>query len=212
VAAAPPHRAGPDPPAPTASGDARERILGTAYRLFNAHGLAAVGVDRIVAEADVAKTTLYRHFRSKDDLAVAVLGRHEERWTHDWLEQEATRRATRSEPAILAVFAALDDWYREDSFEGCLFMNTVLETHRRDSAVRSTAIAATEDVYALLQRLAAEAGVRDAETFAHQIQILMRGSIVAAVEGHLEAVEQARAVAQILLEREGERREDGQER
>jgi AcrR family transcriptional regulator len=212
VAAAPPHRAGPDLPAPAPPGDARERILGTAYRLFNAHGLAAVGVDRIVAEAEVAKTTLYRHFRSKDDLAVAVLGRHEQTWTHDWLEQEATRRATSAQPAIIAVFAALDAWYREDSFEGCLFMNTVLETHRRDSTVRTTAVAATEDVYALLERFAADAGVRDAETFAHQIQILMRGSIVAAVEGHFEAVEQARAVAQILLEREGERRQDGHER
>jgi len=52
---------------------ARERILLTAYDLFARNGIRAVGVDRIVAESGVAKTTLYRHFASKDDLVVAAL-------------------------------------------------------------------------------------------------------------------------------------------
>ena len=83
----------PRSPAGVASADARERILATAYELFTRHGLVAVGVDRIVAEAGVAKTTLYRHFGSKDGLAVAVLLRHEELWTRKWLEPEAARLA-----------------------------------------------------------------------------------------------------------------------
>src|ERR1700737_4729271 len=81
-----------------ASIDARERIVRTAYELFRRSGLAAVGVDRIVAEAGVAKTTLYRHFHSKDELIVAVLDRHEDIWTR-WLTQEAARRTTPSTPA-----------------------------------------------------------------------------------------------------------------
>jgi AcrR family transcriptional regulator len=66
----------------------------TAYDLFSSEGITAVGVDRIVAEAGVAKTTLYRQFRSKDDLAVAVLERHMKLWTSELIELEVERRAT----------------------------------------------------------------------------------------------------------------------
>lgn len=181
---------------------AKERIVRTSYELFRRNGFRSVGVDRVVAEAGVAKTTLYRYFPSKDALGVAVVERHQRVWTHDWLEQEADRRATPSEPGIIALFDALDEWYRSTDYEGCLFTNTVVEQHDRASAPRTAAVTAIGNVHALLRRLAEDAGVRDAATFAHQIQILIRGSIVAAVEGHLEAVAQARVIARLLLEHE----------
>jgi AcrR family transcriptional regulator len=182
--------------------EARERILRTAYELFHRDGVTAVGVDRIVAEAGVAKTTLYRHFRSKDDLVVAVLERHEELWTSGWLELEVERRATSPRERILVTFDVLEDWLRDESFEGCLFINSLLEIHKRSNSIRTEAVAAIENVHAVLRRFAAEAGVRDPVAFAHQIQILMRGSIVAAVEGRFDAVEQARSVARRLWEQE----------
>ena len=52
---------------------ARERILQTAFRLFYAHGVRGVGVDTVIAEAGVAKATLYKHFPRKDDLVLAYL-------------------------------------------------------------------------------------------------------------------------------------------
>jgi AcrR family transcriptional regulator len=182
--------------------EARERILRTAYELFHRDGVTAVGVDRIVAEAGVAKTTLYRHFRSKDDLVVAVLERHEELWTSGWLELEVERRATSPRERILVTFDVLEDWLRDESFEGCLFINSLLEIHKRSNSIRTEAVAAIENVHAVLRRFAAEAGVRDPVAFAHQIQILMRGSIVAAVEGRFDAVEQARSVARRLWDQE----------
>ena len=69
---------------------ARERILRTAYELQSRHGLRAVGVDRISEEAGVAKMTLYRHFRSKEELALAVLERREQTWSRGWLERTAS--------------------------------------------------------------------------------------------------------------------------
>ena len=69
---------------------ARERILETAERLFYAEGIRAVGVDRIIAEAGVAKMTLYNHFASKDDLILAALQHREatfmDRFTA-WMEE-----------------------------------------------------------------------------------------------------------------------------
>ena len=81
-------------PAPSA---ARERILDAASAAFYARGLGAVGVDAIVEEAGVAKATLYRHFRTKDDLVVAFLRRRDERW-RAWL-RDAVERLAAGRPA-----------------------------------------------------------------------------------------------------------------
>jgi AcrR family transcriptional regulator len=190
----------PRPPLEAADGDARERILATAYELFTQHGLVAVGVDRIVAEAGVAKTTLYRHFRSKDALAVAVLERHELLWTRRWLEPEAMRLARSPGGGPIAIFDALDEWFGQGDFEGCLFLNALLETRDRSSPVRRAAVAAIENVYDVVQRLLEEAGIANADAVAHQVQIIMRGTIIAAVQGQADAVKQGRVAAQRLLE------------
>jgi len=189
----------PRPPPGAAGGDARERILATAHELFMRHGLVAVGVDRIVDEAGVAKTTLYRHFGSKDGLAVAVLLRHEELWTRKWLEPEAVRLASAPGGSPVAIFDALDEWFGQADYEGCLFINALLETRDHSSPVRQAAVDAIEHVYDVVQRLLEEAGIPDSEALAHQIQIIMRGCIVAAVEGRVDAVEHGRAAAQRLL-------------
>ena len=190
----------PRPPPRAAGDDARERILRTAYELFTRYGLVAVGVDRIVAEAGVAKTTLYRHFRSKDALAVAVLERHEQLWTRKWLEPEALRLASSSEDGPIAIFDALEEWFGQADYEGCLFINALLETRDHSSPARKAAIAAIENVYEVVQRLLRGAGVLDSAAVAHQIQVLMRGSIVAALEGQVDAVKQGRVAAERLLE------------
>jgi AcrR family transcriptional regulator len=190
----------PSPAQPAA--EARERILRTAYELFHRDGVTAVGVDRIVAKAGVAKTTLYRHFRSKDDLVVAVLERHEELWTSGWLELEVERRATSPQERIPVTFDVLDEWLRTEGYEGCLFTNSLLETHGRSEPIRVGSIAALEGVHALMTRFAKDAGVRDPVGFAHQIHILMRGAIVAAVEGQFGAVDQARLLVRRLWEQE----------
>ncbi|MDP9256278.1 MAG: TetR/AcrR family transcriptional regulator [Actinomycetota bacterium] len=190
----------PRPPPEAADGDARERILATAYELFTQHGLAAVGVDRIVAEAGVAKTTLYRHFRSKAALAVAVLERHEQLWTRKWLEPEAVRLASSPGEGPIAIFDALDEWFGQADFEGCLFINSLLETRAHASPVRKAAITAIENVYDVVQRLLEQAGIANSAAVAHQIQLLMRGCIVAAVAGQADAVKQGRVAAQRLLE------------
>ena len=190
----------PRPPPEAADGDARERVLATAYELFTQYGLVAVGVDRIVAEAGVAKTTLYRHFGSKAALAVAVLERHEELWLRKWFEPEAMRLASSPESGPIAIFDALDEWFGQADFEGCLFINCLLETRDHASPVRQAAVTAIDNVYDVVQRLLDEAGIVESEAVAHQIQLLMRGCIVAAVAGQADAVKQGRIAARRLLE------------
>jgi AcrR family transcriptional regulator len=192
---------------PAGMGAPRERLLRTAYELFRQNSLNTVGVDRIVAEAEVAKTTLYRHFASKDDLAVSVLRHHEDVWTKGWLEQAIGRRGTTPGTRLLGLFDAFDEWFRRDDYEGCLFARALLETRDPANPVCAAAATGLENVRVFIRGLAEDAGVHDPQVFALQIQMLLLGAIVVAVSGRLEAAQQAREVARLLLERDGIRTE-----
>jgi AcrR family transcriptional regulator len=192
----------PPRPAPEEPGaDPRERIIRTAYELFTRHGLNAVGVDRIVAEAGVAKTTLYRHFRSKDALSAAVLQRHHELWLRDWLEPETLKRADTPTEQLPAVFDSLSDWFGDKNFQGCLLTNSLLEVHDRSSVVGRASLKAIDGVYALLERLAVEANADEPERLARQIHLLVRGAVIAATEGRADAVVDGRDAARHLVQR-----------
>jgi len=184
------------------SGNARERILGAAYNLFSRHGIRAVGVDTVVAESGVAKMTLYRHFASKDDLVLAFLERREELWTRGWVEAETGRRATTPGERLLAIFDIFDGWFHQDDFEGCSFINVLLEIDDRTNVVHAAAVRYLANIRAFVRGLAEEAGVRDPETFARQWHTLMKGSIVAAGEGDANAARAAKEVAKLLLAHE----------
>src|SRR5438477_6584364 len=106
---------------------ARERIDRTAYELFSRHGIRAVGVDTISARSGVAKMTLYGHYPSKDDLALAFLRRREELWTRSWLQQEVERRAQAPAERLLAVFDVFVKWFRRSDFVCCSFVKVLLE-------------------------------------------------------------------------------------
>jgi AcrR family transcriptional regulator len=178
---------------------ARDRILDTSYELFSRHGVRAVGVDELIAQAGVAKATLYRHFPSKDELVIAFLERREQRWTHEWVEAEARRRATDPEGQLLAIFDAFGEWFRTEDFEACSFINVLLELGPRHPA-GTACVQHLENIRSIVRRLAEEAGLRDPVAFAHSWHILMKGSIVAAAEGDVDAAARAQAMARRLID------------
>src|SRR6266700_299404 len=106
---------------------ARERIDQTAYELFSRHGIRAVGVDTLAARAGVAKMTLYKHYPSKNDLALAFLRRREELWTRTWLQREVERSARTPDRKLLAVFDVFDRWFQRADYEACSFLKVLLE-------------------------------------------------------------------------------------
>jgi AcrR family transcriptional regulator len=181
----------------------RDRILDAAYELFSRAGVRAVGVDTITAEADVAKMTLYRNFASKNDLALAFLAMREERWTRGWVQAEVQRRAATPAGQLLAIFEIFSEWFAREDFEGCAFITSLLEFDDRAEPVRGACVTHLANIRAFLRELAAAAGVEDPERFAGQWHILMKGSIVAAHEGDVDAAMKARELGLLLLVREG---------
>jgi AcrR family transcriptional regulator len=170
--------------------------------LFSRHGVRAVGVDRIVAESGVAKMSLYRHFRSKDELVLTFLQERERRWTNEWLRAEAERRGGTPAERMLAIFDVFGEWFALEDFEGCSFINVLLEFDDREQRVRVATVEHLRKIRGFLRELATEAGAADPEALAHQWHILMKGSIVAAGEGDQLAARRAQEIGQLLLERE----------
>src|SRR3954470_5431537 len=189
----------------TAAGrhSARERILDTAYQLFSRHGTRAVGVDRIIAECGIAKMTLYRNFASKDALILAFLERRDELWTRAWLQAEAVRRGATPAQRLLAIFDTFETWFARGDFEGCSFINVMLEVAEVDNPVRVATVRHLESIRGFVSGLAEEAGIQDPDGFARQWHILMKGSIVSAAEGDLEAASRAKQMGALLLEHHG---------
>jgi AcrR family transcriptional regulator len=150
----------------------------------------------------VAKMTLYRHFHSKDELVIAALERREVSWTIDWLVRETERRGRTPAERLLAIFDAFDEWFRREDYEGCLFVNTLLETHDHTSPVGARAALGMNGVLTFVRGLAEEAGVRDAEALARQWHVLLNGAIVLAYSGQVDAALRSREVGLLLLQRE----------
>jgi AcrR family transcriptional regulator len=178
---------------------ARDRILASAYELFSTRGVRAVGIEEVIERAAVAKATLYRHFHSKDDLVLAFLRKREEVWTHGWVETEARRRGASPEEALLAIFDLFDEWFHRRDFEGCSFINILLETASLEHPVGKASATHLENIRAVLRSLAEEANLRDPASFARSFHILMKGSIVQAGEGDLDAAKRAQEMARDLI-------------
>ena len=149
----------------------------------------------------MAKTSLYRYFRSKDDLVVAVLERHEALWTIGLLRAESARRAPKPEDRLAALVDVFHEWLRDDGYGGCLFINSVLEVHDRSPAIRAASLAAlARGLSSSYAGSARKQRLSETRSLAHQLQVVFRGSIVAAREGNFVAVDEARLLALRLLE------------
>jgi AcrR family transcriptional regulator len=179
--------------------EARQRILETADRLFYQDGIRAVGIDRIIAEAGVAKMSLYKHFSSKDDLILAVL-KYREEGVLEFFRSAMERHGKKAKNPLRAFFAALKEWFEAPGFRGCAFQNAAVE-------LADPAHAGTEFVRGHKQRfgeflrgLVEESVGKTAAKVAPAVALLVEGAIVTAViQGTPDAAYVARDAALKLV-------------
>jgi AcrR family transcriptional regulator len=177
----------------------RERLIGAAYDLFSKNGVNQIGIDTILAKSGCAKASLYTNFGNKVELAIAFLDRRETIWTRSWLESEVRRRAPGPEGRLLAIFDVFDGWFRKKSFEGCSFINVLLES-KPNSPVREAAAIHLAKIRAIVRSFAEEANLREPEKFSQVWHMLMKGSIVSAGEGNRDAAREAKCAARLVLD------------
>ena len=165
---------------PTRKSDARQRLVETAERLFYAEGIHGVGIDRIIAEAGVAKMTLYNHFASKDELILAVLQYREEQF-HETFARSMERSVRKGMPRLEAFFVALKKWFKSPGFRGCSFINASVELADADHPASRFSAEHKQRLNKQLREYAIEAAGESAADAAPAGALLVEGAIVAAV-------------------------------
>lgn len=179
----------------------RDELIGKALKTFYAHGFHATGMDRLVAETGISKTSMYKHFKSKEELILAALQLRDAQF-RDWLFRRMATLGKTPREQLLAMFDALGEWCREPGFRGCFFVKAVAEFQEPDHPVHVQAAAHKALLLQHLRGLATAAGAIAPDGLARQLLILKEGTIVAAqVEGCVEAAAQAKAAATALLDR-----------
>lgn len=181
----------------------REHLIDIAAALFNRLGYHAAGVDQVIAEAGIAKTTLYRHFKSKEDLIVAVLKRVDDQFRAD-MRDSVDKPGRSPEQKLLATFDFLENWFKDKSFYGCPFISAAGEYGERLSPVFREAALHKRLMIAYFEELARAAGLGAPQRLAEEINLLHEGAIaVAHITGDPHAAKRAKAVAARLIEDAG---------
>jgi AcrR family transcriptional regulator len=177
----------------------RETLLDAAWRLFYRNGFHAVGIDTVLAEAGVAKMTLYNHFPSKEDLIVAVLERRAAQF-EDSLSSAIKAAGSTPMKRLLAFFDWHAEWLRSPDFNGCAFIKAVAEFPQADAKPHQVAAAHKARILQLLESLLKGLGIRQPALLARQLELLTEGAIVSAhTHGRPEAARDARTAAESLV-------------
>ncbi|MGF1583519.1 MAG: TetR/AcrR family transcriptional regulator [Gemmataceae bacterium] len=158
---------------------ARQRLIETAERLFYSKGIRAVGIDKIIHEAGVAKMTLYNHFASKDDLILAVL-QHREKQVDEMFSRAIERHVQDGKNRLEGFFGALKAWFEEPSFRGCSFINASVELADAEHPACQFSAAHKRRVHTMLREIVKEVAGEKAETLTPAIALLVEGAIVTA--------------------------------
>ena len=181
----------------------RDHLLETVLRLFNQHGYHATGIDLIIAEAGVAKTTLYRHFETKEDLILAALERRDEQ-DRDAMRAFVEQRASDPVGRLLVTFDFLETWLRDEWFRGCIFVSAAGEHKNTVNPVFRAAAMHKRLVLAYFEELAHAARFAEPKRIAAEINLLHEGAIaVAQMTRTAEPARQAKRMAAQLLAAEG---------
>jgi AcrR family transcriptional regulator len=186
-----------------------EKVLATASKLFYANGVRAVGMEWIVAESGVAKTSLYRHFRTKDELVAAFLEREDREFWQQW---DGIVAAAPDAPK--AELMSLMDWIGKrvsrDGYRGCPQINVAAEFADPEHPARKVRRRHKAEMLERLRDMLARIGVTGHEDKAIQLALLIDGAFTS--DGRLSKANASRILqdgAEALLRSTGVRRHFG---
>tara|TARA_B100000446_G_scaffold104214_1_gene97636 strand:- start:1717 stop:2355 length:639 start_codon:yes stop_codon:yes gene_type:complete len=178
----------------------RDELVRKALDTFYKNGFTATGMDMLVKETGVSKTSMYKHFRTKDELILAVLRLRDERF-RDWLYRRIDELGGDSARGkLIALFDALGEWFGETYFQGCMFIKASAEFQKPDCPINMQSAEHKRILLDYFAGLCAEAGADNPRDLAYQLLILKEGAIILAAMKHTtEPAVHAKAAAQVLL-------------
>ncbi len=155
----------------------RDQLVEAALELFGQGGFHATGIDKVLEAAGVAKMTLYKHFRSKEELILAVLRVRDERWRNQFM-LGVEKRAKGPRDRLLAMFDQLGEWFAAPEFCGCMFINATAEYADHDDPIHAASAEHKRLIEKYVRELAEQAGAGEPWALASQLCLLMEGAVV----------------------------------
>ena len=157
----------------------KDRIIKTASELFYFQGYNQTGINQIITEAGVAKASMYQHFRSKEDIAVAYLkGRH-----IMWMGEldECVNRTNHKEGKVVGCFDYLTEWLTEVNFRGCGWQNIITDLPEDHTKIKDQAVLHKNEFRKWIHNTMKSEGHYTgdlAEQLGDEILILIEGAII----------------------------------
>ncbi|SLN32510.1 HTH-type transcriptional regulator YjdC [Roseovarius albus] len=177
----------------------RDELVRKALDVFYRHGFHATGMDMLVVETGVSKTSMYKHFKTKDDLILAVLKLRDERF-REWLYARIEELSNTPSGQMIAVFDALGEWFDTPDFRGCMFIKASSEFQETDNPIYQQSSEHKRLLLEHLIGLARRADLANPEQLARQLIILKEGAIIMAAMGFGDTPAQdAKAAAEVLF-------------
>lgn len=176
----------------------RDELVRKALAVFYRDGFHATGMDTLVVETGISKTSMYKHFRTKEELILAALHLRDE----DFRDRLFLRMGQGHSPreSLLALFDFLRDWFGEAGFRGCMFIKAAAEYQEPDHPIHLQAAEHKRLLFAHVRDVARDAGAGDPDMLARQLLLLKEGAIVAAQMGYeADPAGDARNAAEQLL-------------
>jgi AcrR family transcriptional regulator len=176
----------------------RDELVRQALEVFYREGFRATGMDLLAAETGISKTTMFKHFRSKEELILAVLRLRDQDY-RNWL----FRRMAQAGPPraqLLAMFDALAELFAEPEYRSCMFIKAASEYPDADHPIHAQASEHRRLLFLQLQEIAAAAGAEDPAALARALLLLKAGAVVSAHLDHdVDPAGNAKAAAATLL-------------
>jgi AcrR family transcriptional regulator len=180
----------------------KERVIQTASRLFYENGYNQTGINQIIEESQVAKASLYQHFRSKQDIAVAYLN-HRHYWWMDQLTNFVAKEPNANRK-ILGSFDFLSHWLENAAFRGCGFQNIIADLPREHSKIKQEVLFHKNELIRWIQNVLEEDSkyaTDNIPALARQIFVLIDGAIISAqIQNDVWPITSAKSVCELLLE------------
>lgn len=189
--------------------DTRERLIAAGLHLFYQRGFHATGLDQVLAEVGTTKTTFYKYFESKEDLALACIQRRDERWRKRLPELLRERAGPDPIDQLREIWGVWRDWFDDIAFNGCLFIHACSEFPDPNDPCHVAARANVDALRGIVRGLAEAGGLDDPDGFAQQFGLLMQGAIIyEVIDREGTAAQTASQIGDLLIERASMLRSD----
>lgn len=178
----------------------RDELVRKALVVFYKNGFHATGMDKLVAETGVSKTSMYKHFRTKEDIILATLRLRDENF-RNWLYRRVEALADTPKEQLLAIYDALKEWFALPEFSGCMFIKASAEFQDTAHPIHVQSAEHKRVLTEHFAKIADAAGATDPDALARQLMILKEGAIIMAVMGHSDnPAHDAKIAARTLIE------------